>query len=59
MDEKKIDCILKSTQGITYMEWKKLKHVIDVHFNSEATIQENNILMARPEVIIDSYKRLF
>ena len=58
MDEKKIDCILKSMQGITYMEWEKLKHVIDVHFNNEATIQKNNILMARPEVIIDSYKRL-
>ena len=59
MDETKINRILESMQGVTYLEWEKLKHVIDTYFNSEATMQKNKILMARPEVIIDSFKRLF
>ncbi len=59
MDETKLNVILESMQGITHMEWRKIEHVIDVWFENEATIQKNEILMARPEIIIDSYKRLF
>lgn len=59
MDETKMKCILESMQGITQSDWEKLKHVIDVYFNNEASIQKNKILMARPEVIVDAYKRLF
>ena len=59
MDETKMTCILESMQGVTHLEWEKLKHAIDTCFNSEATKQRNKILMARPEVIIDSFKRLF
>lgn len=40
-------------QGITQIEWKKLRYVIDACFNNEAAIQKNKILMARPEVIAD------
>ncbi len=59
MDETKMKCILESMQGITQIEWEKLSHVIDAYFNNEAAIQKKNILMARPEVITDSYKRSF
>lgn len=59
MDETKMNCILESMQGITQLEWKKLKHVIDAYFNNEAAIQKNKILIARPEVIADLYKWLF
>ncbi len=59
MDETKMHQILEAMQGITHLEWEKLKHAIDTYFNSEATKQKNKILMARPEVIIDSFKRLF
>lgn len=51
--------ILHAMDGITYLEWTKLKHVIDRKFDSEASQQRNRIKMASPEVIIDSYKQLF
>lgn len=59
MDKTKLNFILESMQGVKQSEWEKLKHVIDAYFNNEATIQKNKILMARPEVITDLYKRLF
>lgn len=57
--DEKLRLILEAMQGITYLEWKKLKHVIDRKFDSEASMQGNKIKMASPEVIIDSYKHLF
>lgn len=59
MDEAKVKNILEVMQGITYLEWEKLKHAIDSQFDSEASMQRNKIKMASPEVVIDSYKRLF
>lgn len=59
MTEEKVKSIIEAMQGITYQEWKKLSHVIDVYFNNEIAMQGNKIPMADPEVIMDSYKRLF
>lgn len=57
--EEKLRLILDAMQGITYLEWKKLSHVIEKRFNFEASMQENEIKMASPEVVMDSYKRSF
>lgn len=59
MTGEKMQLILQAMDGITYLEWTKLKHVIDRKFDNEASIQRNRIKMASPEVIIDSYKQLF
>ncbi len=59
MKEEKLQLILKDMQGITYPEWKKLSHVIDCYFSSEASAREKEIKMESPEVIMNSYKRLF
>lgn len=59
MEEEKLRLIFKSMQGVTYPEWKKLSHVIDCYFSSEASAREKEIKMESPEVIMNSYKRLF
>lgn len=59
MTEKKIQQIVEAMQGITYLEWQKLRHVINVKFESEASKRNKKITMASPADIIDSYKRSF
>lgn len=59
MNEEKVKHILEAMQGITYLEWNKLSHVIDVTFKSEASKESNKIEIASPEVIASKYKRLF
>lgn len=59
MSVEKLKEILASMSGITFLEWKKLSQTIEDYFESEATIQNNQIVMADPERIIDSYRRLF
>ena len=59
INEEKMNEILQSMQGITYLEWRKLSHSIDQYFNNEVTIQGNKIVMASPEILINFYKRLF
>lgn len=59
MTDEKMKLIIEAMQGITYLEWEKLKHVIERKFDSEASMQRNKIKMASPGVIIDSYKELF
>lgn len=51
--------ILTAMQGITYLEWNKLKHTIERNFERRATTQNNKIQMDSPEELIASYKRLF
>lgn len=61
MNEEKIKLILEAMQGITYSEWKKLSHIIDVTFKAEADNQSNKIEIASPEKIVNNpaYKGLF
>ena len=56
MGEKSMRDIYEALQGITYLEWKKLSHAINRHFESEASKQENNILIGSPEELEKSYK---
>lgn len=51
--------IFESMQGITLLEWQKLKQVIDTTFRGEVAKQNNKIPMATSEKLIDSYKGLF
>ncbi len=59
MGTDKINSIIETMQGITYLEWQKLKHVIDVRFASEAAKRSNEITMESPADIMDSYRQLF
>lgn len=54
--EKNMRDIYEALQGITYLEWKKLSHAINRHFENEASKQENNILIGSPEELEKSYK---
>ncbi len=56
LNEEKAKLILETMQGITYLEWKKIRRIIDIYFESEATIQENKIQLASPKVIVDLCK---
>jgi len=55
----KIKLIIESMQGITYLEWQKLRHVIDRTYDSEASKKKNEVEMASPADIISFYKQLF
>lgn len=57
MTEEKMRLIFQAMDGITYLEWKKLKHCIDAKFNAEASIASNKIIFAGADEIIETYKR--
>ena len=48
MDEKKKQQIFEALQGITYLEWQKLRYAIDRSFTSEVTEQTNKVVIATP-----------
>lgn len=59
MEQEKLRKILQVMEGISYFEWKKLKHIVDVHFDQEAAKQNNKIMLAATEELMTSYNRLF
>jgi hypothetical protein len=59
LEDEKLKVIFECVQGLTFLEWQKLKQAIDDNFRSEATKQNNKIPMAAPEKLMDSYERLF
>lgn len=49
LDENKKQQIFEALQGITYLDWMKLRHSIDRSFQSAVTTQTNKIEIALPE----------
>lgn len=43
MSDQKLESILKAMDGITYLEWDKLKMSIDSYFKREASKQNRDI----------------
>lgn len=48
LDENKKQQIFEALQGITYLDWMKLRHSIDRSFQSEVTSHTNKIEIATP-----------
>lgn len=51
--------VIKAMQGMTYLEWVKLSHVINVRFNTDALALKNKLAVVNPEVAETEYERLF
>ena len=56
MDKQKLNTILEAMQGITYLEWEKLRTSIDGYFRKESSKQNNKIQLTGTEDIIEEYK---
>jgi len=59
VNEQKLNTILEAMQGITYLEWKKLSHVINARFDADVSIVSNKITLADADKIIEAYNREF
>lgn len=59
VEQEKLRKILQLMEGISYIEWLKLKHIVDVHFDREAAKQNNKIMLTATEELMTSYNRLF
>ena len=59
MNDTKMKEILTAMQGITYLEWKKLQHAIDVCFNTDTGAAANKIQLADAERIVENYQCLY
>ncbi len=59
MTEKKVKSILEAMEGITYLEWKKLRLCIDNRFNADTNEAANRVPLADVEKIVEDYKREF
>ena len=55
VDENKKQQIFEAMQGITYLDWLKLRLSIDRSFQSEVTTQTNKIEIATPESLSKFY----
>lgn len=56
MEEKKILKILETMEGITYLEWMKLRMCIDNYYQSESSKQNNKIPLTGSDLIVKEYK---
>lgn len=59
MNEEKIRLILEAMQGITYLEWRKLRHCIDTRFDADTNTAANRVPLTGVETIVEGYKREF
>lgn len=59
MDEEKLKSIIDAMNGLTYIEWRKLEHVINMKFSAEASRNTNKIMIASADEIVKDFKRLF
>lgn len=59
VSEEKMKLILEAMQGMTYLEWRKLSHVINEKFSAEAGKQSNKIVIASPDEIMSSSEYKF
>jgi len=57
MDEAKLKLIFEAMQGITYLDWEKLKHCIDVRFSADARAVANKTLLADTAQLVEDYRR--
>lgn len=51
--------ILEAMQGITYLEWRKLRHCIDKRFNADTNVAANRMPLADVGTLVGDYKREF
>lgn len=49
--------VIKAMQGMTYLEWVKLSHVINMNFETEGKCLKNALKIANPETIETQYKQ--
>lgn len=56
MTDDKMKEIIASMQGMTYLEWKKVRRLIDGYFECEAAMQNNKIEITAPEDVL-KYRR--
>lgn len=59
MDDAKVRLILEAMQGITYLEWRKLRHCIDTRFSADASTATRELPLAAVDTIIKDYHREF
>ena len=55
MTEQKVKLILEAMSGITYSEWRKLRHCIDARFNADVSAATNELPLADAETIVRDY----
>lgn len=59
MTEEKIKLILEAMQGITYLEWRKLKHAIDMRFDTDISAMARKVPLADADRIVKDYHNEF
>lgn len=59
LEKEKMRLILNAMQGITYLEWQKLRHCIDVRFSADANAAANKMPLADADQIIETYHSKF
>lgn len=59
VSEEKVNLILEAMQGITYLEWRKLRHCVDTRFDKDVSSVTNKLLLADAGTIVEDYRREF
>ncbi|MEG0591189.1 MAG: hypothetical protein RR496_06025 [Lachnospiraceae bacterium] len=60
MEKEKLTQVLKALEGISYLEWKKLRHAVDRKFAS-ASMQASNLIKLSEndaEAVVWNYEHL-
>lgn len=56
MELERLEEIVNAVQGMTYLDWQKLKASIDAYYRAETSKQNNKIVLAGISSVIDEYK---
>lgn len=56
MDKQKLDSILNELEGITQLDWQKLKIYVDTYFRKKSSQLNNKIQLADKNYVVEEFK---
>lgn len=56
MDKQKLDSILNELEGITQLDWQKLKICVDTYFRKKSSQLNNKIQLADKNYVVEEFK---
>ncbi len=51
--------VMRSLQGITYLQWRKIATAVDASFSARADKQKNSMVIAPKEALMETYHSMY
>ena len=51
--------VMRSLQGMTYLQWRKIATAVDASFSARADEQKNSMVIATKEELMEMYHSMY